>query len=106
MPLAARAPDLQPVEAYRDDLGFVLTGGHGVIEVTDAVRNLMLLLSCPTLTIITAVTLTGKGGGGLVAWAFTNSPFIGPSTTVAPPLVTFWAFEVRLRRKNDSLRLV
>jgi len=54
---------------------------------------MLLLLLCPTVTMIITGGVTALRGAG----AF---------QTASPLRVTFWAGEVRLRRKNGSQRLV
>ena len=91
--LPTRPPDLQPIEADCDIFTLVLASRDRVVEVTDTVRDVMLLLLlCPTaVTIITGVTAL-RGAGAF--------------QTASPLRVTFWAGEVRHRRKNGSQRLV
>ena len=89
--LPTRPPDLQPIEADCDIFTLVLASGDRVVEVADTVRDVvLLLLLCPTaVTIITGRVTALRGG-----------------IHRAGPLVTFWAGEVRHRRKNGSQRLV
>ena len=92
--LPTRPPDLQPIEADGDIITLVLASRDRVVEVTDTVRDVMLLLLlCPTVTMIITGGVTALRGAG----AF---------QTASPLRVTFWAGEVRLRRKNGSQRLV
>jgi len=93
--LPTRPTDLQPVEADGDIITLVLASRDRVVEVTDTVRDVvLLLLLCPAVvTIITGVTAL-RGAGACRGFHR------------AGPLVTFWAGEVRHRRKNGSQRLV
>jgi len=63
--LPTRPADLQPVQADRDILTLVLAGRDRVVEVTDTVRDVLLLLLqlCPVVTIITGVTEALRGAG-------------------------------------------
>lgn len=92
--LPARTADLQSIEADRHVLTLIFAGRHRVVEVTDTVGDVMLFLLFRSVQVITAIP---KHRVGQVTREF------GP---VAQTPVTFWAFEVRPHRKNDSLRLV
>ena len=64
--LPTRPADLQPVEADGDIITLVLARGDRVVEVTDTVRDVMLLLLslCPTVTVTIITGFTALRGAG------------------------------------------
>ena len=63
--LPTRPADLQPVEADGYIITLVLASRDRVVEVTDTVRDVLLLplQLCPVVTIITGVTGALRGAG-------------------------------------------